>query len=389
MEKIPLLFFGDAPSGYSGLGRILRDVATRTQNELGDVFDVAVLGWGQPPSAKLNLRQYPIGEIKDWVCHDLPYVWKSHVGDREDGILLSIWDVSRLLWMAYPDQCPDLIVRDFLKNFKGKKWLYPAIDGAGPNGHMSAILAAALKKFDRVLNYTNFSAAITGYPDVCSHGIDTSVFYPIPESREKIAAKFNVKLDQGEKLIGIVATNQPRKDWAMAFNALAMLGKRGVKARVWIHTDVDMRYWDLKSLYVDCGLDPNIKVFLTLTPYGLPDEDLAMLYSACDCTLCIGVEGWGFPAGESLACGTPVIAGSYGGQADFVPKRFQVDPIAYRYEGIFAVHRPVHDPWRWTKKIEQVIKMPRSNESLLPASADWNGKELWPSWRDWLLDGIK
>ena len=378
-NRKPFVFLGDSPSGNTGLGRILRDVAIRTQEEFCDVLDVAVIGGGTPPDPALGLKQYPMMTVKDWCVHDLPYAWKSHAGDRE-GTIFSIWDVSRLLWMAYPEQCPDPLVKEFMQNFKGQKWIYPAIDGAGPNGKMPTILGDALSKFDRVLNYTKFSAAITGYPDVCTHGVDTSVFYPRPDARKWLSGKFNVTLDPGEVLIGIVATNQPRKDWALAFGALALLNQQGVKARVWIHTDTDMRYWDLKAMYIDFGLHPNVKVFLT--PYGLPDEEMAALYSSCDITLGIGPEGYGYPIAESLCCGTPCVTGSYGGQADFVPGEHMVKPRAYRYEGVFSILRPVYNPEDFAIAIMQEIEKLGRTEPV----CSWD--DVWPSWKAWIKAGL-
>lgn len=380
MRKRPILLVGDSPTGHSGLGRILRDVAVRIHENMGDVLDVATLGIGAPPSKNLPFMQYHASNVQDWVLEDLPYAWNDHAKD-EEGIILFMWDISRLLWFAYPDQCKSIALREWRKTLKAKTWIYPAVDGSGPNGKLPTILSEALTKFDRVLNYTEFSAKITGYPDVCSHGIDTNVFYRSPNARQALS-KFGVTLEPDEVLIGIVATNQPRKDWAMAFGALAELSKNGIKARVWIHTDTDLRNWDLKAMYVDFGLiNSGIKVFLT--PYGLPDSDMAMLYSACDVTMAPGVEGWGFPCGESLACGTPVIAGSYGGQADFVPKEFQVDPVAYRYEGIFAIQRPVYSSASFAESIGRVLDGP--NDATYPVCS-WD--EVWPRWQRWIEVGI-
>lgn len=380
MEKHPLLLIGDSPAGYSGLGRILRDVALRIHTHLGDVFDLATLGLGAPPSTTLPFDQYHAPSANEWVMRDLPWVWEKHAKGHV-GTIFSLWDISRLLWMAYPDQCPDPEVKKFLLNFKGKKWGYPAIDGCGPTGGMPTLLKDALTKFDRVLNYTNFSAKITGYPDVCTHGIDTKVFYPRDNAQEFVEKTFSMKLEKDEKLIGIVATNQPRKDWALAFGTLALLKRRGVKARVWIHTDTDMRHWDLKALYVDFGLAPEIKVFLT--PFGLPDETMAELYSAADVTIGIGPEGFGYPIAESLCCGTPCVTGSYGGQSDFVPRSMMVDPIAFRYEGIFAIQRPVYDAADFAIRIEAII---RDQIDYTKPVCSWDS--IWPSWEKWFRDGL-
>src|ERR1700733_3706651 len=106
-ERIPLLLIGDSPAGHSGLGRILRDVAGRTVFTMGDVFDVATLGMGAPPSTLLGFPQYPAANVKEWVRHDLAWVWQAHAKGRQ-GIIFGLWDISRLLWMAYPEQIPEL-----------------------------------------------------------------------------------------------------------------------------------------------------------------------------------------------------------------------------------------------------------------------------------------
>jgi glycosyltransferase involved in cell wall biosynthesis len=393
-KRTPLLILGDSPSGRTGLGRILRDVASLTTEHLGEIFDVATIGGGAPPSGQFKFREFPMMRVSDWIVHDLPYVWTSHVGNR-DGILLCIWDVSRLLWMAYPEQCTDPSVASFMKNFKGKKWIYPAIDAAGPNDTMPVVLADALKKFDRVLNYTKFSAAITGYPDVATHGIATDVFYHRPDGRA-FAAKYGVKLESDEKLIGIVATNQPRKDWGLAFEVLKELKKSAVKAKVWVHTDVDVRHWNLPQLYADFDLFPEIKIFFgnvqqlktgEMMCSPVDDEILANMYSACDVTLGIGPEGWGLPLSESLACGTPVVAGSYGGQSDFVPHQWLVEPSAMRYEGVFAVKRPVYDAADMAQKISDVLRQNPSVEPCVIESIGWN--HVWKAWQSWLLKGVE
>jgi glycosyltransferase involved in cell wall biosynthesis len=324
-----------------------------------------------------------MSNLKEWVVNDLPWVWQAHVGSSE-GILFAFWDISRLLWLVHPEQLKDpsdLLLRDFLLNFKGEKWVYPAIDGAGPNGKMPRLLDEALSHFDRVLNYTEFSAKITGYPDVCTHGIDTNVFFPRIWAKATVNSKYlGASLEPDEVIIGIVATNQPRKDWALAFGALALLNKQGVKARVWIHTDTDLRHWDLKSLYVDFGVQPNVKVFLT--PYGISDEDMAVLYSACDVTLGIGPEGAGYPILESMACGVPCIVGGYGGQSDYVPRKWQVDPIAFRHEGMFAVQRPVYNSQDFAVSIQRLL---RNHQDAKPA---WEWTAEWPKWETWIRKGL-
>ena len=51
-EKIPILIFSDAVSAPTGLARITRDIASRLHEHMGDVFDVATIGYGGSSSSK-------------------------------------------------------------------------------------------------------------------------------------------------------------------------------------------------------------------------------------------------------------------------------------------------------------------------------------------------
>ncbi|MGA7155209.1 MAG: glycosyltransferase, partial [Acidobacteriaceae bacterium] len=124
------------------------------------------------------------------------------------------------------------------------------------------------------------------------------------------------------------------------------------------------------------------------TTQRFTDAQLASMYNACDVTLGIAPEGFGYPIAESLACGVPCICGSYGAQAEFVPKSMQVEPNAYFYEGAFCSKRPVHSPEAWAFKVERVMKNNYTG-SLLPEHVDWNGSTLWPAWQTWFKEGVK
>ena len=108
-----------------------------------------------------------------------------------------------------------------------------------------------------------------------------------------------------------------------------------------------------------------------------------MLYSACSVTLGIGAEGFGYPVAESLACGVPCIVGSYGGQAEFLPRSCQVDPVAFFHEGPFSSRRPVFRVEDWVAKVAGIPRV-----AGLPPDIDWWGETLWPSWEEWFRRGL-
>jgi len=270
-----------------------------------------------------------------------------------------------------------------------KKWLYGAIDAEGPNGKLSHRIAQTYKGFDRVIDYSAFSSKVTGNPDHLPHGIDTEVFYPRDpkQARELFMSKGFLGLKKDSLLVGIVATNQARKNWQLGIETSKILLDRGHDVRVWCHTDVLDRYWSLGNLIVDYGLTGRAAV----TTNRFTDEQLAWNYSACDVTLSIAPEGFGYASGESLACGVPTVAGSYAAQAEFVPKEMQLDPIAYFYEGSFCSKRPVHDPAKWADVAEMLAlrSKQQARVSLLPPEVDWNGPTLWKAWEKWFREGLK
>jgi glycosyltransferase involved in cell wall biosynthesis len=186
-------------------------------------------------------------------------------------------------------------------------------------------------------------------------------------------------------LIGVVATNTPRKDWYLAFQVCRELLDRGQNVGLWAHTDAARKAWDIEALAREFGMTGR----LMFSNRFLSDHEMAIAYSACDITLGIGSgEGWGYPLAESLACGVPVIHGDYAGGAEYVPGRMLVKPSFMRGEGIYGVLRPVFDPKDWADKVEEQVAASREMPYLvqLPYHIDW--KRAWPEWERWLKEGV-
>jgi len=114
----------------------------------------------------------------------------------------------------------------------------------------------------------------------------------------------------------------------------------------------------------------------------LSDDEMAQAYSACDLTLGVGAEGWGFPLAEAQACGTPVVTGSYAGGAELVQDEMRVEPIAYRYEGLYACKRPVFQVADWATCAKRWI----GKRVVLDPQYDW--KNLWPQWESYFREAF-
>lgn len=400
-RRIPLLLVGDAVSAGTGLGRIIGDLALRIHDHLGNVYRVATAGYASPGSIKYPFQQY-VFDMKEWVISTLPQIWLDFAGD-EKGVVLFVWDASRLGWFSQPEQsqllADDPALRGFLMNPPFERWIYCPVDSEGPGQRLTFPVMKSLLGFDRIIAYGAFGLnvihrtisheeSVKRHLAWLPHGIETDIFYPADVALcRKMFIRYTGAMPlfgtqppiaSDEILIGIVATNQARKDWALGVEVCAELAKRR-KIRLWIHTDVYERYWSIPCLLIDFGL-----VDKTITSLGfLSDERMAQAYSACDVTLGIGPEGFGYPIAESLACGTPVVVGSYGGQSDFVPPEMQVQPIAFRYDGSFTCRRPVFSPTDWADTVERVVGM----DSHLAQRYDWHF--LWEdSWEPYFRAAV-
>jgi glycosyltransferase involved in cell wall biosynthesis len=352
------------------------------------VYRLGTAGYGGTGSRRFPWPDYRLNIVDNWLLPELPQIAADFSGDEELTIMF-IWDLSRLGWFADPRQCPNAHIRQWLETTKLRKWVYHALDAEGPFGKLSTRLAEIYKGFNRVLDYSDFSCCITGNTEHLPHGIDTSVFKPQDrkESKHKFCELGFHELKDNDFLVGIVATNQARKDWALGIQACRILLERGLDVKVWCHTDTLERFWSLPNLIADYRLQGRV----VITTAHFTDEQMAQFYSACDVTLGIGLgEGFGYPIFESLACGTPCVHGAYGGAEKHLPPSMKVFPLrstsgvtAFRYEGLYCCKRPVYDAEEWAERAIECSKVyARPIRPALPLGLDWNN--LWPRWEAWL-----
>jgi glycosyltransferase involved in cell wall biosynthesis len=401
----PLLILSDAPSAPTGLGRICRELAVRCQANLADACRVATFGYGGSGSRKFNFPQYTMeGKMDNWETPTLPDVWKDFAGD-EAGVVLAIWDASRLGWFSRPNiMCEEPSLKSFLTSAKIERWIYCPIDAEGPFGKLSYPIVQSLLGFDRILAYGEWAEGVIfkslGEVDALAaqerdlgsipHGIDPGVFYP----RDRASSRANFLTITGaaplrgksepvlgdEPLVGTVATNQDRKDWGLWAAACSLFLSRHANARFWVHIDKMERDWSIPGLLVDFGLLDKTVISLGV----LDDDQMAQAYTACDLTLGIGAgEGFGFPLAESLFCGTPVIHGNYAGAVDYLDDALLVDPIAFRVEGLYNCQRPIFIPKDWADKMNYLLgkRMNRPNQ------IDW--ENVWPRFDTWFRKGLR
>ncbi len=165
MTPVPIMLIGDAPDQPSGLARILRDLASVLTTS--PQFRVATLGYKMIGSVRLPFAQYAMApnENTTWALQgSLPMAW-TDFSRGEPGILFTLWDASRLMWLARPDLITgDTALKDWLLGERQrnsfKLWGYFPLDAEGPHHKLTGEIAATLLGFDRILACSPFGAEL-------------------------------------------------------------------------------------------------------------------------------------------------------------------------------------------------------------------------------------
>lgn len=397
--KQNICIFTDHPSTPSGLARIGRDLATKIATYLPDDFNVCTLGHGHR-NPSLPFTQFNWNPNDYYLPFELPSIAREWA-QGEPIVLMTIHDIQRMLPIADPTFCPDDNLAHWISanraNGKLKLWGYFPIDAHNKDGKLGNQLAHTLTHYDRILVPSKWAKGIVERTiegvkvDAIPHGIDTDVFKPYPkqESREQLGLvlssaiqwpKSELTVPEDALWIGIVATNQPRKSHAVGIQVVAEIAKTR-PVFLWLHTDALKRDhgWSILELLSDFGLLGCSMV----TVGNVSDAAMAIGYSALDFTLGIGRgEGFSFCGVESIFCGTPHYAGSYGAHAEYMDALHLVEPVEMQIEGPLNLLRPVFRASDWVR----VIGDGKTQMMFRPDNLDWNN--LWPTFSNWFKEGL-
>jgi glycosyltransferase involved in cell wall biosynthesis len=383
----PLLIISDNPALFGGLSRSCRDIATLAATL--PQFRVGVLGRGLGQNRKLPFIVYDYPEYLNWGESIFMDVWRDFTGG-EHGIILTTDDLSRRQWLVNGHDLPgDLSL--FAGDCNHYTWGYVPVDSIGPNGESLPIhIADTARRYHRILAASEWGCGVLQASgcknaDWLPHGIWIDKFHPIPKAKDLLDWQYLTTC-------GCVMANQSRKDFPIAFETFARLHRHyGQSFHVWLHTNTLLGYWDVKLLAAEYGVGECLEVSL-----GLNDEQLALRYSACDCTILpSGGEGFGYPIAESLACGTAAIVTGYAGGQELVPAECRVGVYSpYRVDTQHCTLRPVLDSEIFARLAIQQIELKRQDPEHRTSEMvdrvrhlDWN--LLKRPWTNWLLAGLE
>ena len=311
-------------------------------------------------------------------------------------IILTVWDPARCYAVASwcrplteKHQVPAAMIGGEKGVSQLDLWGYFAVDGANWKGTFAGPAGQAVGLYDRVLAYGEYGRKIL--QPIAKPGVEVKVlphilgseFHLLSEGDKTGEVDHGLNLEDVTTTIGCVATNQPRKDLGLFFEAAALVAE-DVPINLWLHTDVLYRHWAIPELAETYGFN---NTRLLVTTYLEPHK-MNWMYNQCTLTVAPGLgEGFGYPIIESLACGAPVIHGNYGGGKELLPDLlWSIDPVAYRTEGTYALRRPVFDPNSLAAAIHAVlIDLPNRQWCALQVQ-HLTFNALTTRWHKWLLE---
>lgn len=150
MTQVPLLIVSDDPSRTTGLARITRDLATILSSTTR--WRVATLGLGGTGSSRLPFHTYRM-ELDEFGERTLPSVWDEW-SRGESGVVFTIQDLSKMLWLARPDYVEQDATREWLLNARQRKfkvWSYVVVDSVGPGNALTGMMRECLMGIDRIV----------------------------------------------------------------------------------------------------------------------------------------------------------------------------------------------------------------------------------------------
>ncbi len=169
--------------------------------------------------------------------------------------------------------------------------------------------------------------------EVCYHGIDYDQWRPLPEIERET-----------NRLIAVASADVPLKGLIYLIEAYAQLLKKHPYLRLTVIGT--LREGLTKKRLKSLGILDKVE-FVS----GLTDQEIVELYAKCTMAVTPSVyEGFGFPVGEAMSCGAPVVSTTGGSLPEVV--------------GDAGVLVPPKDPVALANAIDDLLASPEKRDEL-------------------------
>lgn len=312
-----ILWSSNSPHAATGYGQQTAQVTKRLAQS---GYQVAIASNYGSEGAATNwegIKVFPRGfdlHSNDVIPAHL-YAWK-HETQCDNPLLVTLYDT----WV-----------------FKGKQWdMIEQIASWVPVDHMPVppdvarwcardnVTPIAMSKFGKqMLNDAGIDC------EYIPHAIE-DVFKPtkrVETAQKTLTGRDIIEIDTDRFVVGMNSANKGivpnRKAFPEAFLAFGMFARKHDDAVLYIHTEDRgaMGGINLRELAQACGIAEHQIQFVDQYAYrmGVSREVLASIYTAMDVLLQPSMgEGFGIPAIEAQACGTPVIVSDATAQTELV-----------------------------------------------------------------------
>lgn len=320
------LIASDAPWSSSGYANQVRQFAPKLRDLGHDVALLATFGLHGAVREWEGIRIYPGGA--DSFAND---VIGHYARDWQADVVITLKDS----FVFRPDA------------FQGLRWLpMTPCDHEPLPPPVQQIMHAAYRPIAYAPNGFRELRKAGFDPLYCPHSFDAAVYHP----EDKEAARKFLGLPEDLFIIGTVAVNRgvvpSRKAWPQNLEAFALFARDKPDVRYFLHTDLavdgyeggvniqalvaqlsGMYGWDVGSRIIFCDQDRYRRG-------GFPEEYLLAFYNAIDVLNAVSLgEGFGIPALESQACGTPVILSDFAAHRDLCFAGWKVSEGLRFYDG--------------------------------------------------------
>jgi glycosyltransferase involved in cell wall biosynthesis len=397
--KPTILMMSDCPILHTGQAVVLREIALGLHKT--GKYNIVVAGWGY--NGYPHPFPFPMlpASARDFGKGGFPEAGMPGIDQIIDNVKPDIlWTVADIWMVNYIAE---------LRNRNSFKWVaYTPVDGTPVPKYWEPWL----KNADRIVCESKYGedemkkALPEFHTSFIHHGCNSSVYRPLSkEDKLKYREVINYAVVSGENnlslqtglpandfIVGVVARNQPRKNFDKIIKAFSIFAKDKNDVKLWFHSAPKDQAYDIPQLATMYGLKGKV----LFTPnyniaHGLSEQDLNIVMNMFDVhILPTQGEGFGIPILETMAAGVPQIVTDYTSHVEFAKYGGELIPISIPDDMITGIPHPVEraipKATEMAKLLEKLYRDPEHRANLAKGARDKAIGMTWdvtiPQWEE-------